>query len=374
MKFSRPFALFLLFGALACGEVDPSIAYEDDKVDTISEALYSTTWSGTLDLSGTDAAIVSRGTDLLDLFRIDGGSLKYKRYNGTWQSDVSLGKPSGVTQLYSVAAANNGGRLDVFAVGSDQRIWHRWSTNFGTGSPTWNTDGWKADIPNNPTVKSKSSLAVTSWGEGRLDIFWWTTNNKLGHAWGEDFALNGSESGDTSSKTYLQPIGSSSGGGDLSVTSWGWGRLDIFFARGGTTAYQISHHWYDEAGNGWGTTSTPNRENWSVWNSDTCSSCAPNIQPSHVGVATSGVNNLEIYVLGTEGNTESTELFRTTYNGSWSIAASPPAPFRALNFQVVEHSETPTPQDLHSVLRWNGGSRLDLFGDNGTKIWQAFRL
>ena len=362
---SNLLCLFTLCAVTACASNDGA---GNENISEVNEAAhYFTDWSGYWGGTIVDAAVVSRGTNLYDVFTIQGNDLIYDRYASGWQPpgpNHNLGRPNGVSSLRSVAATTTltatDQRLDVFVVGSDNHIWHRFTTGGGTGEPTWDESPRWHEIVGAPTVRSSvPAVAATSWGQGRIDLFWWTQAGNLGHAWAENLAWGGSESGDTAGKTYLQPPGGTGDGGDLSAVSWGSNRLDIFYLSG-SFAGQLSHHWFDGAGNGWG---SANREEMIAIVSGKVLTATTSLS-----VASAGANQLEIFVRGKSDGVP--DIFRTTFAfGSWATAPGPANPI-SLSFDTVDHPATATPQDIFAALRSSNGSRVDLYGAG---YWQAYR-
>ncbi len=79
-----------------------------------------------------------------------------------WESlGGALTSPPGATSWAS-------GRLDVFARGTDNKLWHKW---FENGWSDWESLGGRLT----------SGPAAVSWGDGRIDVFARGTDNKLLH-------------------------------------------------------------------------------------------------------------------------------------------------------------------------------------------------
>ncbi len=135
------------------------------------------------------------------------------------------------------------GRLDVFAKGTDNALWHRYYA--ASGWSIWSSLG--GSISSEP--------AAVSWGPGRIDVFARGTNNDLQHI------FYSSSSGWSS---WYSHGGTLASGPD--VASWGPGRLDVF-ARG--TGNDLQHIFY-ATGTGWTTwfshggnlTSDPGAVSW----------------------------------------------------------------------------------------------------------------
>lgn len=129
----------------------------------------------------------------------------------SWRSFESLG--TGLTAGPTVSTWGPG-RLDVFWVGADTHLWHRWFSN-----------GWQATENLGGHLKGVPA-AVTAWA-GRIDIFAQGTDNTLQHIW-VDSVWHPWESLAT---------GLTSG---VAATTWGPGRIDIFWVG---NDYTLWHHW-----------------------------------------------------------------------------------------------------------------------------------
>jgi len=165
----------------------------------------------------SSAAVTSVGSGRTDLFmRSSAGHLlhQYRPPGGSWTRAIDLG---GNLRSQPAAVSWAPGRLDVFARGADDALWHilyaggRWS-------------GWER-----LGGVISSAPAVASWAPGRLDVFARGGNDALYH------------------KQFVSGTGWSAWtnrGGVISssptVAAWGSNRLDVF-ARGGDNA--IYHKW-----------------------------------------------------------------------------------------------------------------------------------
>jgi hypothetical protein len=140
--------------------------------------------------------------------------------SATWGGWDSLG---GILLSPPRATAWAADRLDVFAVGGDSGLWHKW----------WDGSSWGGWEPLSGVITTPPE--VVSWGPNRLDIFALGTDFGLYHRWWDGSSWGGWE-----------PLG-----GLLTspptVASWGPNRLDIF---GLGTDYQMYHRWWD--GSSWG--------------------------------------------------------------------------------------------------------------------------
>jgi hypothetical protein len=121
------------------------------------------------------------------------------------------------------------GRLDLFWRGPDDHLKHAWYPYDGGWS--WEQD-LTADFKLSPM---KGRPAACSWSEGRLDVFWRGTDDHLKHVWypyGEDWSFEQ----DLTQQFALTPLAS-----DPAACSWGEGRLDVFWR---ATGDHLKHVWY----------------------------------------------------------------------------------------------------------------------------------
>ncbi len=136
---------------------------------------------------------------------------------GGWESlgGILISPPS------AVAWVSN--RLDIFALGSDHALWHKWWDGANWG-------GWES-----LGGVYVSAPSVVSWSPNRLDIFALGQDHGLWHKWWDGANWGGEE--------FLGGIYTS----PPNATSWGPNRLDIF-ALGQDHA--VWHKWWDGAN--WG--------------------------------------------------------------------------------------------------------------------------
>lgn len=67
---------------------------------------------------------------------------------------------------------NEDGRLEVFARGSDQALWHTWQTTPGGSWSGWRSEGGWIDL-----------LNVARSADGRLEVFARGSDKALWHNW-----------------------------------------------------------------------------------------------------------------------------------------------------------------------------------------------
>ena len=99
--------------------------------------------------------------------------------NGTWDNWASLGSPSpGLTFEGSpTIAVNDDGRLEIFATGLDNALWHIWQV-----APNGPWDNW-ASLGGPPNVDIGHSIGVHVNDDGRLEIFATGSDSALWHIW-----------------------------------------------------------------------------------------------------------------------------------------------------------------------------------------------
>ncbi len=244
-------------------------------------------------------------------------------------------------------------RVDVFARGVDNRLWHQWYDN-----------GWKGWESLGGTLTS--APAVASWGAGRLDVFARGSSGELVHRYYDH---------------GWRPWETLSAPGTIGTTptaaSWGPGRLDVFAPRAGDRS--LLHRFYSYQ---WGT--------WSPWEnlggSLVGAAAASAAGPDHIDLVARGVDDamyhkayapfawgawvrvggvltappaivaswpgiLETFVVGTDH-----AVYRQTKFGGW------------LGWQRIGGTATSGP----AVASWGAG-RLDVFvrGTDGA-AWHTF--
>lgn len=132
------------------------------------------------------------------------------------------------------------GRLDVFARGTDQTLWHRWFDG------AWS--GWERLGPNPITA----SPCAVSWAPGRIDVFVRGTDAALYHKWYErrwsDYE-----------RLEPDPIV-----GGPAASSWGPGRIDVFVRGTDNALYRKFYdgRWHSYQSLGGVLTSDPAAVSW----------------------------------------------------------------------------------------------------------------
>ncbi len=175
-----------------------------------------------------DPAPVSWGSNHADVFVVGSdGQLWHRWWTGSgWWAWESMGRPpSGGLQGSPTAVSWGQGHIDVFARGADGGLWHRWMNN--TGWFGWQRIG---------TWQMKGDPDAVSWGRDHIDVFARGLGDDLIHVpfvasmggWGSWESLGGSKTTDPDAIS-LRP-----------------GHIDVF-ARG--TDLKLYHRWF--TGSGW---------------------------------------------------------------------------------------------------------------------------
>ncbi|SFE04276.1 M28 family peptidase [Nitrosomonas sp. Nm166] len=185
-------------------------------------------------------------------------------------------------QSSSPVVAWGANRLDVFVLGSDRALYHKW----------WNGSAWGPSVTGYEAMGSvcTSSPQVVAWGPNRLDVFVIGTDSALYHKW-----WNGSAWGP--SVTGYEAMGGVCLG-DPRVVSWGPNRLDVFVIG---TDRALYHKWWN--GSAWGPSVTGYERMGGV--------CIG--QPE---VVAWGPNRLDVFVIGTD---------RALYHKWWDGSAWGPS-------------------------------------------------
>lgn len=162
--------------------------------------------------------------------------------------------------------------------------------------------------------------AVTTWGEGRLDVFVRGTDNQLHHQW-----YNANQNPPWRGWEPLGGIHTS----DPAAVSWGVNRIDVF-ERGQNG--QLWHNYHNGA-------------MWSGWTAEGVSGLATNGGPA---VTTWGPGRLDLFVRGTDN-----QLYHKWYsNNRWSDERDGfPAGWQPLGGQLTSDP---------SAVAWGSG-RIDVF-------------
>ncbi|MEU4091620.1 Dot/Icm T4SS effector Zinc-dependent metalloprotease LegP [Streptomyces sp. NPDC026673] len=205
----------------------------------------------------------------LDVFGVGTNSELFHKWwdGGGWGPGVKDWESLGGTftgRPTSLAWAHD--RLDVFAVGTDLALRHKWwdGNSWGPGVKDWESLGGVCASP----------PEAVSWGPERLDLFVTGTDSALYHKWWDGSRWGPSVPG-------WESLGGICASRPVAV-SWGANRLDVFVIGTDSALY---HKWWD--GNAWG----PSLKGWE--------SLGGVCFGTPVAVSW-GVNRLDLFVIGTD--------------------------------------------------------------------------
>jgi len=201
-------------------------------------------------------------------------------------------------------------RLDVFVVGTDRKLYHKW----------WNGSAWGPSLTGYENMAGVciSRPQVVSWGSERLDAFVVGIDSALYHKWWNGSAWAPSLTGYERMGGLIV--------GEPRVVSWGSDRIDIFVVG---IDRQLYHKWWD--GSIWGPSLTGYERMGGP--------CMG--QPEAVSW---GPNRLDVFVVGGDG-----ALYHKWWNGStWNPSLT--------GYENLGGSLISSPR----VVSW-GPDRLDVF-------------
>lgn len=267
---------------------------------------------------------------------------------GTWGDWSSLGHPPTGLMLEGspIVVQNDDGRLEVFATGSDNALWHIWQLEPNGSWSNWNSLG----KPTNEGIRPLFSVHVND--DGRLEAFVLnniSSGNTLWHIW--QVAPNGSWS------TWAS-LGNPPGADIISpplASQNKDGRLEAFAI---DTNGALWHIWQTTPGGTWG--------NW--FSSGGPARSNPNRTSAFIRKNDDG--RLEVFVMiesadepfGTNVNTTLWHIWQVAPNGTWSGWASLGSP-------------TPTSVVSAPSVRKNQDGHLEAFviSSDGAlwHIWQT---
>lgn len=217
------------------------------------------------------------------------------------------------------AIMNVDGRLEIFAVGGGNAIYHNWQTSPSGGWSGWTWMGGSIQQPPVPVINA----------DGRVELFGWGTDGALWHAWQQTAANSSSWTGWSSlgGGIYANPA--------VAVNSDGRLEAVVVGSYG-----EVYHIWQTSAGGGW---------TGYTWMG---AAMAPT---TSLAIGTNLDGRLEVFARGTDNNLyhawEQTAANSSSYTG-WGTLSAPSggvggAPSVASNYDgrldvfVVNPSEAP---------------------------------
>ncbi len=257
--------------------------------------------------------VLAWGPNRLDVFVLGTDRALYHKWwdgSGWGPSVTDYEYMGGVCTSIPQVVAWEPNRLDVFVTGTDSALYHKW----------WDGSGWGPSVTNYEYMGGVcvGEPRVVSWGPNRLDVFVLGTDRALYHKWWDG-------SGWGPSVTDYEYMGGVCVG-QPEVVSWGPNRLDVFVVG---TDRALYHKWWD--GSGWGPSVTGYERLGGV-----CMSA-----PRAVAW---GPNRLDVFVVGTDG-----ALYHKWWDGSaWGPSVT--------DFEYMGGACVGQPE----VVSW-GPNRLDVF-------------
>jgi peptidoglycan hydrolase-like protein with peptidoglycan-binding domain len=256
------------------------------------------TWSVNLPPSGVDLVTVAAhefGHALGLAHSNVSGALMAPFYNGAHRN-LEADDIAGIRSIYGsrggwasrggvittniAVARNRNGRLEIFARGTDNALWHQWQVIAGGGWSGWASLG--GVITSDPTVIENA--------DGRLEVFARGTDNAVWHRW--QITPGGGWAGWASLGGVITSNIAAGRNRD--------GRLEIF-ARGTDNA--VWHKWQVTAGGG-----------WSAWAS------RGGVITSQIEIGHNADGRLELFARGTDNAVW--RQWQVTPGGGWSAWAS----------------------------------------------------
>ncbi len=192
---------------------------------------------------GLDTATASRtssgpavawGPNRLDVFVLGTNRALYHKWWGgaAWgPAQITFENLGGVCCSVPQAVSRGPNRLDVFVTGTDSALYHKWFDGAAWGPSATGFENMGGVCTGEPRI--------VSWGPDRLDVFVLGSNRALFHKW-----LSGGTWGP--SLTGYECLGGVCLG-QPEIVSWGPDRLDVFVIG---TDRALYHKWFD--GKAWG--------------------------------------------------------------------------------------------------------------------------
>lgn len=200
------------------GKLVVFIRGEDNAIWHIWQTAPNSGWSNWESLGGNKTsapAAVVNADGRMEVFARGTDNAIYQKNqtwpNGPWWPVFGFWNSLGGVLVGPPAAARNAdGRLEIFARGTDNAIWHKWQLSPGGGWSGWASLG--GVLTSDPVVGTNS--------DGRIEVFALGTDNAVWHIW-QTAPNNGWSSWASLGGRF--PAGSMS-----SVTRNGSGRLEVF--------------------------------------------------------------------------------------------------------------------------------------------------
>jgi len=218
-------------------------------------------WTGWGDLGGTltsNPAAAVNSSHRLEVFAVGGGQHMFHKWiteTGDWSAWSSMG---GEFTSDPAAVLNTFGKLEVFARATNDELYHAWLEDDGSWS-SWSSLGGKLTSEPTAVLHADGHLEVFARGAGDVPFHIWQT--AAGGAWARWASLGGTT------------------GAGMSVAENADGRTEIFAVG---TNHEAYHKWIEASGA------------WSAWES------LGGDLASKIAVAKNADGRLEIFARGTD--------------------------------------------------------------------------
>jgi hypothetical protein len=303
--------------------------------------------------------VVSWGPNRLDIFGLGvDNDMFHKWWDGTnWGPSNSkiLWEWRGGTFNSPPAAVSWGpNRLDIFGLGVDYDMFHQWwdGTNWGP-SPT-DPNRWESlgGIFNSPP-------AAVSWGFGHLDIFGLGVDNTMFHKWWDPAWQSSDGTNWGPSRTEWESLGDPFAfNSPPAAVSWGPNRLDIFGVgvdtRLDSPKNTMFHKWWDP------TWTAPDGTHWGPSQTDWESLGDPIAFNSPPAAVSWGSNRLDIFGVGVDTRLENppkNTMFHKWWDPTWTAPDGTHWGPSRTDWQPLGGTFNSPP----AAVSW-GPNRLDIFG------------
>jgi hypothetical protein len=316
------------------------------------------TWSGYLDQFGLtganiDIAAVDRGNGVVNLVTgNDFGDVLVWRNDNGWQSQT-LAHPFGV-QFGGIAAANNGGKLEIVASTDTHELYYTNSTNTDSSGPLTFV-AWTPIAGATATGSPNQVALTTSPPADARDAFWLTPAGNIGHAnWYDGYLVV--ESGDIPGMTQLQPLLPPT---SLDAIESGNGRIDLVL---GANEIHFQHHWYDPDADGWGSGSGLHRETLQIFSQD--SGQPFHRPPTDFAMVSTSPGNFDIFA-SDEGGSLTWNFYHSHFSSTfgWTMVAPDVVSFDRVTNLGFQFQDSPI-----VGLAWSGTHGV--FGITGSSVGQ----
>jgi hypothetical protein len=321
------------------GRLELAVVAGPQQVQYASQTAWSNGWSGFAPLPAVPETVsglgffspgmTSNADGRLELFVANGALWRSEQtaWSNGWSSWQPHGSPGGALVLGPVMAGRSGdGRIEVFVIDQDGRLWNTRQTSANGTFTGWNAFG-------NPGVALDDRPGLARSADGRLELFVRGTDNRLYHQWETGvgtFVWSGWNTFDADST----PAG---GLADHPVVAPSAdGRLELFLTGADGNIY---HSWQVQASGGW---SAP-------WVSE--GSAGGGFTAAAPALGRNGDGRLELFAVARDGNLY--HKWQTAASNGWSqwvqlVPHAPPPPTTTVP-NVMGEIERDAVREIHAA-------------------------